>query len=110
MGIFQRDNFRCRICGVSEEDNIHVRLEVHHIKPWEEGGLSDPENLITLCSLCHSGIAMVNREFLYKKIGICFPLEKHELYKLDESWNNDQYYRYAALLSNAITLRVNMPK
>jgi len=110
MSIFRRDNFRCRICGVCENDNIHVRLEVHHIKPWEEGGLSDPENLITLCSLCHSGINVVDREYLYKKIGISFPLEKHELYKLNNSWNEDQYFRYVSLLSNAVTLRVDIPK
>lgn len=110
MRIFQRDNFRCRICGVSESDNIHVRLEVHHIKPWEEGGLSDPENLITLCNLCHSGIAIVDREFLYAKIGLQFSLGKHELYKLDRSWGADQYYRYRSLLSNAITLKVSIHK
>jgi hypothetical protein len=110
MSIFERDSFRCRICGASEEDNVHVRLEVHHIKPWEEGGLSEPQNLITLCSICHSGIGIVDREFLYKKIGINFPHENHQLYKFNESWIDDQYFMYRRLLSNAITIRAKMPK
>ena len=28
-------------------------LEIHHIKHWEDGGETDPENLIALCGPCH---------------------------------------------------------
>ncbi|WP_245616236.1 HNH endonuclease [Corynebacterium doosanense] len=42
--------FRCATPGC-----CHTRfLEFHHIKPWQEGGLTDMENLIPLCSSCHA--------------------------------------------------------
>lgn len=28
-------------------------LQIHHIEHWEDGGLTDPENLVALCSLHH---------------------------------------------------------
>ena len=73
MEVFKRDSFRCRICGKSEDDNPDVRLEVHHIQPWSEGGLTYPGNLITLCLNCHDGISIVDRQFLYNKVGISIP-------------------------------------
>ena len=29
-------------------------IEIHHIKEWSEGGMTDLENLLPLCSACHS--------------------------------------------------------
>jgi len=29
---------------------------VHHIKPFSEGGLTEKNNLITLCKTCHDGL------------------------------------------------------
>lgn len=60
--ILGRDSNKCRICGVL------VGLEVHHI----EGEFADalPEvynaqnNLITLCHHCHSGITMLELNYL----------------------------------------------
>lgn len=57
-----RDNFTCQDCG---EFHAHVnkhgmplpiddgQLEVHHIKPVCMGGGDEPENLVTLCKVCH---------------------------------------------------------
>lgn len=106
MKIFERDNFQCRICGSSPDDNVHVRLEVHHIKPWEEGGVSIPENLITLCAQCHSGIQFIDREVLYKKVGVCFPTKNHLIYNMNNSWDNEQRSLFVRLISNAVTMRI----
>ncbi len=47
--ILARDRHCCRAPGCE-----HTKfLEVHHIKPRENGGGNDPGNLITLCCACH---------------------------------------------------------
>jgi hypothetical protein len=30
---------------------------VHHIRMWAHGGLTEDENLITLCHTCHDGLS-----------------------------------------------------
>jgi hypothetical protein len=55
MEVFNRDKRRCRICGSSPANN-EVELHIHHIRPWEHGGLTYTENLITLCHTCHKGL------------------------------------------------------
>ncbi|HLF61731.1 MAG TPA: DUF222 domain-containing protein [Acidimicrobiia bacterium] len=47
--IIHRDGDRCAADGC---DSNH-RLQVHHRIPWSQGGLTDPENLITLCWFHH---------------------------------------------------------
>ena len=32
-------------------------MEIHHIREWADGGLTDIENLIPLCSSCHSKVS-----------------------------------------------------
>lgn len=56
MKIIKRDRYRCRACGRSPSENVDIELEVHHIRPWGEGGLTEEENLITLCATCHNGL------------------------------------------------------
>jgi hypothetical protein len=56
MEVLNRDNRRCRICGSSPANNVHVELHVHHIRPWERGGFTHIGNLITLCHTCHKGL------------------------------------------------------
>ncbi len=41
--------------------NSHYRVEVHHIIPWSEGGVTDPENLLPLCWF-HHHIAIHERD------------------------------------------------
>lgn len=53
--VFQRDNYRCKICGRSPESNSEVTLHVDHIFPVSKGGSSDFSNLQTLCSSCNMG-------------------------------------------------------
>ena len=45
-----RDRFCCQVCGEEE------LVQVHHIKYRSDGGTDKPDNLITLCSNCHSRI------------------------------------------------------
>jgi RNA-directed DNA polymerase len=45
--ILQRDKYACQCCGGTDY------LEIHHIKARHQGGADSPENLITLCEVCH---------------------------------------------------------
>lgn len=54
--ILARDRGRCRLCRRDPKDFIDMELEVHHIRPWAEGGTTDPTNLITLCRRCHKAL------------------------------------------------------
>lgn len=56
MRILKRDGMKCKICGRSPNSNTDIELHVHHIRPWSRGGLTDDENLITLCHTCHTGL------------------------------------------------------
>ncbi|WP_375167086.1 MULTISPECIES: HNH endonuclease [unclassified Bradyrhizobium] len=56
MQVLTRDRRRCRICGRRPDDCEDVVLHVHHIRPWEKGGVTDLRNLITLCHTCHGGL------------------------------------------------------
>lgn len=50
--IFRRDAFTCRYCGRRPPEVI---LEIDHIVPVVEGGLSELPNLITACRECNGG-------------------------------------------------------
>lgn len=70
MKILKRDNLRCKVCGASPQNNEHVELQLHHITPHSEGGLTEEQNLITLCHTCHKGLEP-HRDFsLYSLIDI----------------------------------------
>ena len=46
--VFNRDGYRCRLCGRPG------RLECDHVRPLHRGGAPyDPANLQTLCRRCH---------------------------------------------------------
>ncbi len=55
--ILKRDNFRCQICGASTNDERRVKLQVDHKVPLVKWGLTEPDNLWTLCSECNVGKA-----------------------------------------------------
>lgn len=74
MKIFDRDQRRCRICGRRPDDNTDLVLHIHHIRPWEKGGVTDPSNLITLCHTCHTGL---------------MPHEDHSLFEYISSTSDD---------------------
>lgn len=53
--VLRRDNFKCRICGVSPATDSQTILHVDHIEPWSKGGKTVLDNLQTLCSVCNIG-------------------------------------------------------
>lgn len=56
MEILKRESARCKICGRSPSEDVTIELHVHHVIPWGRGGLTEAENLITLCHTCHGGL------------------------------------------------------
>lgn len=51
--IKSRDEYTCKTCKVSTDDEAHLLLEVDHIMPISKGGLSIETNLQTLCWKCN---------------------------------------------------------
>jgi N6-L-threonylcarbamoyladenine synthase len=54
--ILHRDGYRCRICGCKHGDKhngVETKFHIHHLESRATGG-DAPNNLITLCSSCHS--------------------------------------------------------
>ncbi|RKZ12054.1 hypothetical protein DRQ50_12565, partial [bacterium] len=47
--VLARDNHQCQSLGC----NRTRFLEVHHLTPRVNGGTNHPDNLTTLCSVCH---------------------------------------------------------
>jgi len=48
--ILRRDGWRCQSCGTMKN------LEVHHRKFRSHSGSDSEENLITLCTACHTKV------------------------------------------------------
>lgn len=51
--IKERDEFTCKQCGASVEQEPHLLLEIDHIIPISKGGLTTKDNLQTLCWRCN---------------------------------------------------------
>lgn len=51
--ILKRDNFKCQICGRTQDDG--AKLEVDHKIPVSKGGKTVDSNLQTLCYECNQG-------------------------------------------------------
>lgn len=51
--VFERDGHRCCSCGIGV--GTGVTLHVDHIVPVSQGGLSQFDNLQTLCAPCNLG-------------------------------------------------------
>lgn len=53
--VLKRDCFKCKQCGASPATRSDVKLHIDHIIPWSKGGLTNLENLQTLCLECNLG-------------------------------------------------------
>lgn len=51
--IKERDNFTCRMCGNSTHSEPNLLLEIDHIIPVAKGGMTEENNLQTLCWKCN---------------------------------------------------------
>ena len=57
LTIRERDQFICQSCGITEQEHIEQYgqpLQVHHIIPYRISHDNNPNNLITLCVVCHT--------------------------------------------------------
>jgi HNH endonuclease len=69
--IFQEASSQCSFCDESEVS----ALEIHHIIAVEVGGSDGPENLILVCSTCHSKITqsvISSRDVIEKKRALIY--------------------------------------
>jgi hypothetical protein len=53
--VLKRDNYTCQCCGAHPDAKHAVKLHVHHLESRKTGG-NAPNNLITLCAVCHKGL------------------------------------------------------
>lgn len=51
--IKNRDNYTCQYCGLSIRQEPNLLLEIDHIIPLAKGGLTEEDNLQTLCWRCN---------------------------------------------------------
>ena len=63
--ILHRDGHKCQNPNCKCKDNKEQILKVHHIVYRSKGGTDRPENLITLCSKCHTPANHKKGKFLY---------------------------------------------
>jgi len=62
--VLHRDNHKCQNPNCTNKDKNQI-LEVHHIKYKSLGGVDNKNNLITLCSQCHTSPNHKKGKFLY---------------------------------------------
>ena len=48
--VLKRDRYKCCDCGATKEE---IKLEIDHIIPFSKGGLTELDNLQTLCKKCN---------------------------------------------------------
>lgn len=56
--ILERDNRKCRECGMVEKLQVHHRWYEFGLQPWEY----DDSALVTLCESCHERVTMATRK------------------------------------------------
>lgn len=62
--LFQEVGSRCPLCGESDV----ARLQIHHIKPYAESAMHDPEDMLVLCANCQAdaNVGTIPVETLYE--------------------------------------------
>lgn len=85
--IFNRDKFTCQYCG---RKATKTRLQIDHINPVSNGGITDPSNLITSCFDCNIGkssmVGIHKSEYIEE---ICkTPLHVKRKIKVDLTYNH----------------------
>jgi len=53
--VMRRDDFRCFLCGATQNPDQDIRLDIDHIVSWSAGGETVMSNLQTLCNRCNIG-------------------------------------------------------
>jgi 5-methylcytosine-specific restriction endonuclease McrA len=91
----RRDNLQCQVCG-DRQCNPYCVLHAHHIIPRPQGR-DLPENVITLCDLCH---AVVTPRWHRPWFGNLAPEQKRTLEDARQ-----EFMEFLALNPNARTHR-----
>lgn len=60
--VFDRDNYTCQVCGKSKDKILHT----HHIVYKSLGGTDRADNLLTVCTECHTSKNHKEGGILYK--------------------------------------------
>lgn len=63
----KRDNYTCQNTKCPNKKKDNVRLEVHHIQFRSQRGSDKPDNLVTLCSDCHSALHSGSKSVKFSK-------------------------------------------
>ena len=63
--VLHRDKHKCQNPDCKYKEKKDLILKIHHIKYRSKGGSDRPENLITLCSRCHTPSNHKKGKFLY---------------------------------------------
>jgi len=85
--IFNRDNYRCVICGRGRQDGIEIHAD--HIKPKDKGGQATIENGQTLCAEHNFKKKNYKQTETGKKMFI-------RLYELAKSQNDEDLMKFCA--------------
>jgi ATP-dependent DNA helicase RecQ len=83
--ILERDGFKCRECGATEN------LEVHHIFPKQFKVDHSPGNLITLCRTCHSAKSPETQASFFSKIILFFKKQTDKILQLFNAVPDPRY-------------------
>ena len=66
LGVFRRDEYRCKRCGGHEELSLHHKADTlaspYLRRLHQVAGRTDPKNLVTICQSCHDAIHEQARE------------------------------------------------
>ncbi len=71
--VAQRDKYRCQECGVRVGRSMSGRLpglqfHAHHKVPQSKGGKDTPNNLVTMCAVCHATKRSRGHALLFSRI------------------------------------------
>ena len=72
--VFARDNYTCQVCHKSEGKILHT----HHLLYKSKGGTDKADNLITVCSECHTHEAHQPGGILYKWMLECKKVRQYK--------------------------------
>ena len=99
--VLNRDGYKCQKCKTTKG-----KLHVHHIIFRSQGGTDDPNNLTTLCKICHDKLH--NGEFELKgkrsktkhatEIGIVKSQLKQQFGEFDETFGHETKYKREQIL------------
>jgi hypothetical protein len=65
LGIFRRDEWKCKICGGTHNLSIHHKAGAKNLVSkalLKKGHSNDPSNLVCICNQCHDKIHTIDRE------------------------------------------------